>query len=507
SVGSTHLVPGVAEAYKASVPMVVFTSDIPLHLEARNMLTGLDQTALYKGITKETITLTKGSELPNILRRVFRIATTGNPGPVHIRLPLDVLEGEIGESVTSSQVYAQSDFCKYPGHRFTAEIGKIHEAIKFISQTERAVLICGQGVLYSQAWNEVTEFAELFGIPVGTTITGKGSIAETHPLSIGVIGSRGGTRFSNKIVEEADLIFYIGSNTDSASTTTWTLPLEGSGTKIIHLDISGIETGNSYRTDIVLIGDAKSTLRIMIDVAKDKIKRKNIEEIPRIKQILKEAKEYGEYVNEVSNSDETPVHPMRFIKELTKTIPKDHILVTDPGVSAIYPSAFFKLKNAGRSIIFNYALGALGYAIPASVGAHYARPDDCTIALTGDGSFGFTVGELETISRIGGNINIILFNNGGYGWMKAEIQAKHGSKYIDFASNFKEVDYQKIAEGFGLEAYTVEEPNQLHQTLSEALNYSGPTLINLKVSPENELVPPVPAWIQMAKDTGTKYIE
>ncbi|MFX0094485.1 MAG: thiamine pyrophosphate-binding protein [Candidatus Hodarchaeota archaeon] len=506
SVGSTHLIPGVAEAYKASVPMVVFTSDIPIHYETRNMLTGLDQTALYKGITKETITLTKGSELPNVLRRVLRIATTGKPGPVHIRLPMDVLEEEIDESITKTQIYAQKDFTEYPGHRFTAELEKIQEAIKLLSEAERAVLICGQGVLYSQAWNEVTEFAELFGIPVGTTITGKGSMGETHPLSIGVIGSRGGTKFSNKIVKEADIIFYIGCNTDSAGTTKWTLPLEGSSTKIIHLDISGIETGNNYRTDIILIGDAKSTLRTMVDSAKAKIKRKKYDELPRIKHILKEAKEYNEYVKEVSESNETPVHPMRFIQELSKAIPKDHILVTDPGVSAIYPSAFYKVKKAGRSIIFNYALGALGYAIPASVGAYYARPGACIVALTGDGSFGFSVGELETISRVRGNINIILFNNGCYGWIKAELQATHGSKYVDFATNFKEIDYQKIAEGFGLEAYTVEEPKQLSQTLREAFNLSAPTLINLKIRPENELIPPVPSWIRKAENTGIKYI-
>ncbi|MFX0063336.1 MAG: thiamine pyrophosphate-binding protein [Candidatus Hermodarchaeota archaeon] len=506
SVGSTHMIPGVAEAYKASVSMVVFTTDIPLHYEPRNMLTGFDQTALYKGITKETITLTKGSEIPHILRRAFRVATTGKPGPVHIRIPMDILEEEIDESIINTQIYAQKDFTKYPGHRATAEIEKIKEAIKLLSEAERAVIICGQGVLYSQAWDEVTEFAELLGIPVGTSITGKGSMGEKHPLSIGVIGSRGGTRFSNKIVQEADLIFYIGCNTDSAGTAKWTLPLEESNTKIIHLDISGVETGNNYRTEVILIGDAKSTLRSMINIVKVQIKRKKYDELPRIKHILKEARKYNDYVREVSQSNEKPVHPMRFIQELSKAIPKDHILVTDPGVSAIYPSAFYKVNKAGRSIIFNYALGALGYAIPASVGAYYARPESTIIALTGDGSFGFSVGELETISRVRGNINIILFNNGCYGWIKAEIQNTHGSKYVDFATNFKQIDYQKIAEGFGLEAYTVEESKNLSQILQKSFNLSEPTFIEVKVKPENELIPPVPSWIRNAEKTGKKYI-
>lgn len=266
SVGSTYLIPGVVEAYRASTPMIVFTTDIPLHLEKKNVLTELDQTSLYKGITKETITVTKASEIPYVIRRAFRVATTGNPGPVHIKLPIDVLE----EEVENPDIYAQKDFTKYPGHRPVAEIEKIKEALESLINSEKPIIVCGQGVLYSQAWGEVLELAEFLGIPVGTTMTGKGSVPETHPLSIGVIGARGGTSFSNKILKEADLIFYIGCNTDSTATDNWTLPTSEEGKKIIHLDISGAETGNNYPTDVILIGDAKATLRVMIDIARKK---------------------------------------------------------------------------------------------------------------------------------------------------------------------------------------------------------------------------------------------
>jgi acetolactate synthase-1/2/3 large subunit len=506
SVGATHLIPGVVEAYKASVPMLVFTSDVPLHTEHRNMLTAFNQTSLFKGITKATFTITKGSEIPHIIRRAFRLSTGGKPGPVHIRLPMDVLGEEVDESEIKNELYAQKEFSHYPGARPTAELEKIKDAIALLSAAECPVLICGQGVLFSQAWEEVTEFAELMGIPVGTTISGKGSIAEIHPLSIGVIGGRGGTRFSNKIVKEADVIFFIGSNTDSANTIKWTLPAKDSGVKIIHCDISETEPGNNYQTDVILIGDAKSTLKTMIDLVSTKITQKKYSDLPRIKKILKSAKEYNEYLWDLKQSEEKPVHPMRFIHELSKTIPDDYVITTDPGVSAIYPSAFHKVKRAGRSMIFNYAMGALGYAIPASVGAYYARPDSCIVALTGDGSFGFAVGELETISRIGGNINIILFNNGCFGWIKGELQVSYGSKYVDFPTNFQAVDYQKIAEGFGLTAYTVRDPKNLSQVLKEAFNLNGPTFIDLQVKPENELIPPVPRWAKIAEKTNLKHV-
>ncbi|NHJ33099.1 MAG: thiamine pyrophosphate-binding protein [Asgard group archaeon] len=506
SVGATHLIPGVVEAFKASVPMLVFTSEVPLNTEHKNMLTAFDQTSLFKGITKATFTITKGSEIPHIIRRAFRLATSGKPGPIHIRLPMDILGEDVDESEISNDLYGQKEFFRYPGVRPTAEYNRLKEAIKLLSSAERPVIICGQGVLFSQAWEEVTELAELMGIPVGTTISGKGSISETHPLSIGVVGGRGGTRFSNKIVREADVIFYIGSNTDSANTMKWTLPAKDSKTKIIHCDISEAEPGNNYQTDVILIGDAKGTLKTMIDVISTKITQKKYQDLPRIKQIIKNAKKYNEYLNEFKQSDEKPVHPLRFIQELSKTLPDDHVITTDPGVSAIYPSAFYKVKRAGRSMIFNYAMGALGYAIPASVGAFYARPDSCIVALTGDGSYGFTVGELETISRIGGNINIILFNNGCFGWIKGELQISYGSKYVDFSTNFQAVDYQKIAEGFGLTAFTVRDPKDLSKILLEAFKLNAPTFIDLQVKPENELIPPVPAWVKRAEKTDLKYV-
>ena len=276
------------------------------------------------------------------------------------------------------------------------------------------------------------------------------------------------------------------------------------GKKIIHLDISEAEAGNNYPTDVILIGDAKATLRVMIDLAKEKIEKRKYDEIPRIKEILKEAEEFKKRLEEHMNSDGRLINPVRFIKELSEVIPPNHIIVADPGVSAIYTSAFYKVKKPGRSIIFNYSLGALGYAIPASVGAHYARPNSCVVALTGDGSFGFTAGELETISRVGGNINIILFNNQSFGWIRAAIRFKYGPKY--FATEFKEVDYMKIAEGFGLEALKIGESEEIRQVLQKTFKSDESTFIEVKVDPEDKFVPPVPSWVKKAREIGIEYI-
>lgn len=497
SAGVAHILPAIVEAYASSLPMIAITTDTPLHLEKRNMLTGINQTALFTGITKETLTVLRSQDIPFTIRRAFRLATCGKPGPVHIRIPVNVLE----EDVEVSDLYAQKEFTKYPGHRFTAEEDMIMKAVELLLSSEKPVIVCGQGVLYSQAWDEIIELAELLNIPVGTTITGKGSFPETHPLSIGVIGSRGGTSFSNEILKNAELVFYIGCNTDYAATNSWTLPPKD--TKIIHLDISEAEVGNNLKTEVSLIGDAKTTLKLMIKILKTKIGKGTVRS--RLIEELKEMKAmFEEKIAPHITSNEHPPNPIKIIKTLEKLLPKNHILTCDAGISAIYTAAFLKIKEAGRKILFNYSMGALGYAVPAAIGAYLAKPKSTIIALTGDGSFGFTVGEFETITRLNANVKIILFNNQSYGWIRASILFKYGPKY--FETDFKNIDYTKIAEGFGLNTSKLEDPKEVERKLKELIKYEGPMLLEIPALPEDKLTPPVPSWIEEAKKIGIKFI-
>jgi len=500
SVGSTHILPGVAEAYKASLPVVFMTSDIPLHMETRNMLTGLDQTSMFSGITKETYTITNPDQIPHTIRRAFRVATTGKPGPVHIRLPYDILQGE----TVDPDLYAQKDFAKYPGHRPVAETSKIVEALKLLGEAENPVIIAGQGALYSQAWDELVLIAEMFAAPVGTTINAKGVMPEMHSLSLGVIGARGGTSLSNRVVCEADLIFFVGSSTDSAGTDKWTVPSCDTDAKMIQLDISEQEAGNNYDVDVILIGDAKATLQWMLELAN--VSPREMEKLPRIQALIKAKEEHSAYVAGLMSSNEKPIHPVRFIKALQDALPKKRCLVMDVGTSAIYTSTFYTVPEAGRSMAYNFAMGSLGYALPTSVGASVARPDHSIATLVGDGSFGLAAAELETISRMGLNNNVIVINNSSFGWIRAEWKLSYGDEYVDFATNFNEVDYPKIAEGFGLNANRITNPGEL-SSLKELFHSDEPSFTELVLQPEDMLVPPVPTWIRKAERKGVRYVK
>ncbi len=234
-------------------------------------------------------------------------------------------------------------------------------------------------------------------------------------------------------METSDLIFFIGSNTDSANTDRWRIPSRNK--TLIHLDISEAEVGNNYNS-VNLIGDAKATLRVIIDELRGKIVTKKV-------SVSRE--EFEAKISELERIGGRAVNPLKFIRELWRASPEDAIVVADPGTGAIYASSFFKAKVPGRHFIFNYGLGGLGYAIPASVGAYLAS-NSLILTLTGDGSFGFSVGELETVKRMKTNSVIFVFNNSSYGWIRAEM--KVSGKEIR-GTDFSSVDYVKIAEGFG----------------------------------------------------------
>ncbi len=483
SVGSPYMLPGVIEAYKSSSPVIVITTDTDLYGERMNMLTSLDQTALFKPYTKESITVTKADDLSHAVRRAFRLATGGRPGPVHLRIPHHVLEEEGSISFPS-----QREFSRYPAQRPVADQDAVRLAVSALLDSSNPVIICGQGALYSRAWDEVVELAELMGIPVGTTITGKGCISELHPLSIGVVGGRGGTSFSNSFLEEADLIFLVGSNTDSANTDRWRYPPR---TKtVIHLDVSEAEVGNNYNS-INLIGDAKATLREIIREVRSRGVRR--------REVKVDREEFEARVREIASMSGERVNPVRFVKELERRV-RDQVIVADPGVGAIYVSALFRTGKAGRNFVFNYGLGGLGYAIPASVGAQLGSGRQ-VLAMTGDGSFGFSAGELETIARLKSDVVLFVFNNSSFGWIRAEMRIQgRDVRGTDFSS----LDYVKIAEGFGLRGYRISTDQEIGDVLDKAMG-STPSLVEVVVDPEDKFYPPVAHWAR-ALPQGVKHV-
>lgn len=485
--GATYIVPGVAEAHGSSVPMICLTSDTPISEAGRGVLTELDQPLLFQAITKWSARLTTANTAPDIIRRALRLATTDRTGAVAISMPADVL----GADVDPQSVYGTPEFGLAPAARGRADKESVESAARLVREARRPVVVAGGGVVLSQAWDALTRFAEAGSIPVGTSINGKGSIVETHPLSLGVVGGNGARPYANEIVAGCDLLILAGTRTDSTTTLNWSLPAKYSGPKVIHIDVDPWQVGNNYRTDVGLVGDARLVLEDLADALGtldvDGDRRLWLDGIALAKR------HYFESQQSFMQSDSQPIKPQRVINTLKRLVDKDTILVADPGTPTPYICAQYELEVPGRHTVIPRAHGGLGFALPACVGAHYGAGGRRTVALMGDGSFGMSVGELETISRLNLPIVLIQFNNGAFGWIKELQHLYHGDRY--FSVDFNPVDYSAIARGFGLKAWQVTDPADLEKTLQNAFADGGPCFVDIvSESPITE-TPPVHSWL------------
>lgn len=490
SVGSTHMVPGLAEAFQSCVPIICITSDIPLECGTKNMLTGCDQTAIFKSVTKDTYTVNKAAELPHLLRRAFRAATTGRPGPVHIRIPCDIQDCDVADG----EVWTQPRYGSFPGCRCAAAADDVQAAAGLIAAAQRPLVICGQGVIHSGAWAEVAELAKQQEMPVGTTIGSKGAMPEKHPLALGVIGARGGRAWNNGLVKEADLILFAGCSADSAGTDGWKTPNPASGQTFVQIDISERELGNNYDA-LPLFGDVRETLRLMIAALRDRNRPQRRE---WALQVTARRERHEEKIEELIKREGETIHPLALVRAIEELAPRDAFYAVDPGISAIYSAGFLRLERAGRRAAYNFAMGALGYAIPASIGAGFATGNDVpVVALVGDGSFGFCAGELETAARLGVKAVYVIFNNRTFGWIRGTEYVQRGGELpADFSrfTDFADVDYVKFAAAFGIKGFRAENMTGFRQAFAQCLQEDGPCLIDAPVKPQELQLPPVPSW-------------
>ncbi len=498
SPGVTHCTPGITEAYLSSVPVIYFSSDIPINQDKKHGLTGVDQTALYDSISKESYVLTNAKEIPFLMRRAFRVATSGRPAPVHIRVPINVFH----EEAVIDDLYAESEYSVYPAHRPVADHGKIRKAINVLLKASKPAIVCGQGGLISKASEVVLELAELLQIPVATTTPGKGTIPEDHPLALRVVGGRGGMEYSNRYVLEADTIFFVGSNTDSAATDHWKLYGDPKTKTFLHLDIAEAHIGNNFPVEVGMVGDARASLEYMVELLKSEhpdLQRPKVDLNP-----IKSAALDKVFKSNIPMPEGT-VSPVKLTEALDKLLPENAIVTSEPGVSAIYPSALLTIKEPGRRYITNYSMGALGYSVPAGLGAAYAA-DGPVISFTGDGSFGFVIGDMETIRRSNKNVTIILCRNDTFGWIRGEAILLDD---VDepWSTDFGAVDYIKVAEAFGFKTARITSEDQIDATLSEAINNHGPNFIEMMVPSQDKIVPFVPNWVRAAKEKNLPYFE
>ncbi|AXI55163.1 Acetolactate synthase isozyme 3 large subunit (plasmid) [Pseudoseohaeicola sp. NH-UV-7] len=483
--GATYILPGLIEANESSYAVLGITTDISVGSYGKYPLTEVDQEALMRPLTKWNTVIKRADHIPRMVRSAFRAMTTGRPGAAHLGLPYDIQY----DPVEVGDIWADPRLALYPAYPQAPEPGAAEAAVDAILSARNPLIVCGGGVVIAGAMDALDRLATRLDIPVATSISGQGSLAETHPNCVGVVGSNGGTDDTWEMMQAADLVVFMGARAGSTTTSRWEAP--DADTRIVHFDVDPMVIGANYRTEVGVVGD----LRLALDQVNTVLDQRDqgSETFGGAAAVAAMKRRKFETFRTLAQSSESPIRPERVIDTLMQALPEDATIVSDPGTSCPYFSAYYQLPKPGRHFITNRAHGALGYALSAALGVWFGRPERKVVAMMGDGSFGFTCGELETVCRVGAPITYIVFSNATFGWIKASQYADKDKRYYNV--DFNRTDQAAVAAAYGVTSWRVENPDDLHSVLKQAIAHDGPTLVDVVCQALEESNAPVRRWM------------
>lgn len=471
--GATNLVSGAAESFGASVPLILITGEVNSLIAGRSATQESDQFGMLKPTTKMSIRVDRIERIPELVRRAFNVATAGRPGPVLIDMTEDVFHGR--HAFRDEDLFADPASCALGTRRVRPDQALIERAAQVISEAKAPVMIVGGGLHLSQAYDELEKFVAVTGIPVAYTISGKGSIADSHPLSVGLCGRF--SRFANDLIKEADVLLVVGSKLGEIATARWTLIQPQ--TTIIQIDVDPTEIGKVYRTSIGVAGDAKlalADLRQALPRAGQMAPRA----AEQLRRVDRARRDWSATAEESYTSSETPVHMARLLRELSMALPTDAIIVADGGFASHWSALLYDTKQPGRTYVANRGHAAIGYGLPGSIGVKLAAPQQTVVALCGDNGFAMSLAELETARRAGAAMVVCVVNNSTLGYVKALQHSLYEDRFISV--DFLPVDYGPAARAFGCYGEKVESPEQLRPALTRALEAGMPAVLDVSIT-------------------------
>jgi len=472
--GATNLVTGIANAYMDSSPIVAVTGQVATPFIGKDAFQETDTIGITTPITKYNFQPRDVREIPTVVKKAFHIATTGRPGPVLIDIPKD----------TQAQT-ADIDFpdkVEIRGYKPNGvpDARDVDKSAKLLAEAEKPLILAGGGVKVSNAYQSLQKLSAFLPAPVGTTFMGKGCFPEDHPLSLGMVGMHG-TLVANKVILDADVLFAIGVR--FSDRTTGNIDEFCSGTKIIHADIDAAEIGKNRIADISIVGDADKTLnKLLKSLSTQKGRKKKIEWVDRIKQVKRE----------IQNSDvkETVLAPRAILKTLRKLLPRSAIVTTEVGQNQMWAGLFFE-SYLPRTFISSGGLGTMGFGFPASLGAKVARPEVPVVDIAGDGSFMMTENSLGTsiVEKI--PVTVVVLNNSMLG-MPAQWQRFFYNRRYSAVDLKRIPDLVKLAQAYGAEGIRVGSISEFENAIKTALKSEVTTVIDVPISPEEDVLPMVP---------------
>ncbi len=467
--GATNLVTGIANAYMDSIPLVLFTGQVSTGQIGTDAFQEVDIFGITMPIVKHNYLVKDPQKLPAIVKNAFHIASTGRPGPVLIDLPRDVAESKISFKYPST-VRLRGYKPTYRGHP-----SKIHEIAELIRKSERPVIYAGGGILGANAAAELLQLAETISAPVTNTFMGLASFPGDHPLFLGMLGLHG-TRYANMAVTECDLLIALGARFDDR--VTMKIKAFAPKATVIHIDIDPAEIGKIVSVSVPLVGDVKLILKDILPLLEKTDRSRWLARIAELK------KQYP-----LTYDREGGLKPQYVIEKLCEFTQGEAVVATDVGQHQMWVAQYYRFKRP-RTLVSSGGLGCMGFGLPAAVGACLGSRGQPVILVTGDGSIQMTMQELGTMMEQELPIKILILNNHTLGMVRQLQEFYCEGRYMSVNFRFHP-DFVRLAEAYGIPAYTITSEEEVLTLLPAALAEPGPALVNCLVPREENVSPMV----------------
>lgn len=476
--GATNLVTGIATAHMDSIPLVVVTGQVPRHAIGTDAFQETDIYGITLPIVKHSYVVRDPRDMAKVVAEAFHIASTGRPGPVLIDVPKDVGLEEF------DYLPVEPGSVRIPGYRPTVKGNprQINQALHLIQQAERPLLYVGGGAIAAGAHAEIQELAELFHIPVTTTLMGKSVFDESHPLALKMLGMHG-TAYANFAVTECDLLIAVGARFDDR--VTGKLDEFASRAKVIHIDIDPAEVGKNRAPEVPIVGDVR---QVLIDLLR-RCRETGVTADPsRTREWLARIARWKQNYPLTVPAYTDQLSPQEVIVEVGRQAPNAYY-TTDVGQHQMWSAQF--LNNPPRRWISSAGLGTMGFGMPAAMGAKVAVPDEEVICIAGDASIQMNIQELGTLAQYGINVKTVIVNNGWQGMVRQWQQAFHGERYSSSNMEVGMPDFTLLAKAYGIKGIAVTQREELQDAIAEMLAHQGPVLLDVKVRRDENCYPMV----------------
>lgn len=478
--GGTNTVTGLATAWMDSIPVVVFTGQVPTALIGNDAFQEADIVGITRPCTKHNYLVGRVEDLARTIKEAFTIAKTGRPGPVLVDLPKDVIQ--------SKALFHYPKSVNIPTYRpnVRAYLPAVRRAADLIRTSERPVLLAGGGVITARAHEELKTLAEMTGFPVTMTLMGLGGFPGTHPLSLGMLGMHGTYR-ANMAISESDLIIAVGARFDDRVTG----PVDefAPRAKIIHVDIDPTSIQKNIKVDVPIVGDARDALVKLLAVI-----RENGEPVVDREKLREWHAKVTAWRNEQRlRFDRTAkvIKPQYVIEKLYEMTAGQAIISTEVGQNQMWTAQYY-LFDHPRTLLTSGGLGTMGYGFPAAIGAQVAFPDKLVIDVAGDGSIQMNIQELATVAQYNLPVKIAILNNGYLGMVR-QWQERFYDKVYAHTDMLAAPDFVKVAEAYGAVGLRAQTPEEVVPVIQKALETDGPVIMDFVVEREEGVYPMVPA--------------